>query len=178
MALTSELEEYKSNWPRLFEIEKVKLLPLFGKGLEAIHHVGSTSIPGMISKPEIDILVVLKEDENLQCYFSKIESLGYDFRGEEPGQPGHWYFSKNENGKRTHKLHLCGPKHPCVENQLLFRNFLKAFPDRAELYRKLKVQLAESNTDGMAEYVTGKSPFIEETLRMARMVVGTDPSIP
>jgi GrpB-like predicted nucleotidyltransferase (UPF0157 family) len=177
MALTSRLEEYKAIWPRLFEIEKLNLLPLFGEGLVAIHHVGSTSIPGMIAKPEIDMLVVLKEHEDLHSYFSKIEALGYDFRGEEPGQPGHWYFSKNQIGKRTHKLHLCGPKHPCVENQLLFRNFLNADPDRAELYRKLKVHLADTNCEGMAEYVTGKTPFIEETLSLARKLMGTDPPL-
>jgi GrpB-like predicted nucleotidyltransferase (UPF0157 family) len=45
MALTSRLEEYKAIWPRLFEIERMNLLPLFGKGLVAIHHVGALRFP-------------------------------------------------------------------------------------------------------------------------------------
>src|SRR6187549_3762873 len=139
MALTSTLEEYQPNWRQLFELERAKLLPIFADRLEAIHHVGSTAIPGMLAKPEIDILVVFKEGEDLRSYFPSIQALGYDARGEEPGKPGHWYFSKNQNGRRTHKLHLCGQTHPCVQDQLLFRNYLRADPARAELYRQLKI---------------------------------------
>ena len=125
----------------------------------------------MIAKPEIDILVVLQEARNLHSYFPDIANLGYDIRGEEPGAPGHWYFSRNEGGRRTHKLHLCGPEHPCIENQILFRDFLIGDSNRADLYQKLKVKLAESNAAGMTEYLNGKAPFIEETLRMARRSV-------
>jgi len=95
MALTSQLAEYNPQWPSFFDAEKARLIPIFGNELEAIHHVGSTAIEGMLAKPEIDILVVLKESAALESYFSKIEGLGYRNRGEEPGAPGHWYFSKD-----------------------------------------------------------------------------------
>lgn len=104
MALTSQLEKYNPDWPNQFNDEAELLKPLFGNDLHSIHHVGSTAIPEVVAKPEIDILVVLKDEADFQSYFSKIEYLGYDFRGEEPGVPGHWYFSKNQNHRRTHKL--------------------------------------------------------------------------
>ena len=84
MALTSRLEELQDDLASVVRDRKDEFAALFGEILVAIHHVGSTSIPGMIAKPEIDILVVLKEHEDLHSYFSKIEAIGYDFRGEDP----------------------------------------------------------------------------------------------
>lgn len=168
MALTSDVEIYNPLWPSQFETEAILLRPLFGKDLQSINHVGSTSIPGMIAKPEIDILVVLNEGADFPSYFSKIESYGYLYRGEEPGFPGHWYFSKNQNHRRTHKLHLCGPEHPCVSDQILFRDFLKNNPVRAREYAELKMALANSNTKGMNEYLEKKAPFIKATIEIAK----------
>ena len=172
MALTSELEEYNRNWPELFEMEKSCLLPICNSDLIAIHHVGSTAIPGMLGKPEIDILVILRKEADFPVYFPKIEALGYNFRGEEPGEPRHWYFSKNQNGKRTHKLHLCDPDHNCVDDQLIFRDYLRRNSDRALAYRNLKELLAKTNSKGMVEYLAKKSPFIQETLSLARALRG------
>jgi GrpB-like predicted nucleotidyltransferase (UPF0157 family)/2'-5' RNA ligase len=168
MAITSHLENYNNEWPKYFKLEQSILIPLFGTDLLEIHHVGSTAIIGMLAKPEIDILVVLKDNACFGDYFSKIESVGYTFRGEEPGTAGHWYFSKNQEGRRTHKLHLCGPAHPCVENQILFRDLLNQDGDRALKYAQLKQQLSENNTKGMLEYLEGKAPFIEETIQLAK----------
>jgi GrpB-like predicted nucleotidyltransferase (UPF0157 family) len=168
MALTSNLETYNTEWPSLFTKEAELLKPLFGVDLIDIHHVGSTAIPGMLAKPEIDILVILKDNADFASYFKKIETVGYTFRGEEPGVQGHWYFSKNQNQRRTHKLHLCGPTHPCVSDQLTFRNFLRKNTDRAQEYATLKKKLAESNASGMSEYLEKKAPFIQEILRLAK----------
>jgi GrpB-like predicted nucleotidyltransferase (UPF0157 family) len=168
MAFTSDLEIFNPAWADLFSSEEKLLRPLFGKQFEGIHHVGSTAIPGVIAKPEIDILVILKEDTDFSSFFSKIESVGYTFRGEEPGAPGHWYFSKNQNQRRTHKLHLCGPTHPCVADQILFRDFLKKNPDCAREYSELKRQLAQSNGVGMTEYLAKKAPLIQEIIRIAK----------
>lgn len=169
MTLTSEFEEYNAHWPAQFQTEasaiRSAIEPIW---LVNIWHVGSTSIPGMLAKPEIDILVILKPEARFSDHFQRIESLGYRFRGEEPGEPSHWYFSKDVEGKRTHKLHLCGPAHVCVENQLLFRDYLIAAPDQALAYRTLKQDLAASNKHGMTEYLAKKAPFIRGILDLAR----------
>ena len=120
MALTSILEQFNQDWLQLFNEKRVSLRPIFGHHLDEIHHVGSTSISGMLSKPEIDILVVINKGPELQTFFRNLVSLGYIVRGEEPGPPGHWYFSKNSGSIRTHKLHLCRIGHECVTEQFLF----------------------------------------------------------
>jgi GrpB-like predicted nucleotidyltransferase (UPF0157 family) len=55
-----------------------------------------------------------------------------------------------------------------VTEQLMFRDYLIQHPERAALYRELKLKLAAANTKGMLEYLEGKTPFIRKTLRLAQ----------
>ncbi|MGZ3781262.1 MAG: GrpB family protein [Pseudobdellovibrionaceae bacterium] len=169
MALTNQLEEFNPDWAKQFQSESDLLKPLFGENLMALHHVGSTSIPGMIAKPEIDILVELKSDCDFQSYFSLLKQLGYRYRDDAPFSFGHWYFSKDIEGRRTHKLHLCSCDHRTVKEQIMFRDYLIKNPARAAAYGELKLKLAASNPSSMLEYLAGKTPFVLETLRLANM---------
>ena len=45
------------NWAKEFSIEKQALAKVFGVTAVAIHHFGSTSIPDILAKPIIDILI-------------------------------------------------------------------------------------------------------------------------
>ncbi|RYZ87259.1 MAG: GrpB family protein [Proteobacteria bacterium] len=168
MAITNQLNEYDPIWSVRFQSEVELLKPVFGRDLLEIHHVGSTAIPGMLAKPEIDILVVLHAGADLQSYLRQLEPHGYRSRPDANFSSGHLYFSKDVDGRRTHKLHLCLSTHPNVVEQLAFRDFLIRNPRRSELYRQLKLQLAASNTQGMSEYLEGKAPFIRETLELSK----------
>jgi GrpB-like predicted nucleotidyltransferase (UPF0157 family) len=53
--------DYDQTWVAAFEKEATALAAIFGEHLRRIHHIGSTSIPGLCAKPIIDILVVLME---------------------------------------------------------------------------------------------------------------------
>ena len=139
---------------------------LFSGRVVSIHHVGSTSIPNTMAKPEIDILVVLDSVDQIDQYASGMIALGYDVRGEAP-VAGWFYYSKNIKGRRTHKAHACSVGHKTIWEKLVFRDYMRRNPSRAEEYGKLKVALEKVNKDGMAEYLEGKDPFIRETLRLA-----------
>ena len=168
MALTSSLVNYNPTWENKFLEEQSKLLKLLDGDTKAIHHVGSTSVTGLVAKPEIDILIIIHPKTDLNLYISKLETLGYVFRGEEPGPPGHWYFRKNQENQRTHKLHLCIEGHPCIEEQILFRNYLRANPSIAKVYGDLKLQLERENTKGILEYLEKKAPFIRKIIDNAK----------
>src|SRR3954447_9828382 len=49
------LEEYDTEWPRLFEREATRIRTALGDGVVQLEHVGSTSVPGLAAKPIIDI---------------------------------------------------------------------------------------------------------------------------
>ena len=58
---TVELENYNENWKKEYEKEERLLKEVLKDDIIEIHHVGSTSIPGLKAKPVIDILIVIKD---------------------------------------------------------------------------------------------------------------------
>jgi len=109
MARIIEVKSYDAGWTRAFEVEAAALSRVFGDSLVAIHHIGSTSIPGLLAKPIIDILVVLTATETIDRFSGAMEGLGYRVRGEcldavIPGTPGRFYFSKDNDGVRTYHV--------------------------------------------------------------------------
>jgi GrpB-like predicted nucleotidyltransferase (UPF0157 family) len=51
MVRTIEVVQYDVAWTVAFNQEAAALSRVFGDSLVAIHHIGSTSIPGLLAKP-------------------------------------------------------------------------------------------------------------------------------
>ncbi len=160
-------------WRAAFAREARLLEQVFGDALVAIHHVGSTSIPGLPAKPIIDILVVLRETVTISRFSGAMEGLGYRVRGEcldaeVPGTPGRFYFSKEQAGTRTHHTHVCAAGHVEIVDKLAFRDYLRAHPRRAAEYGALKQDLARRYRRDNIGYMHGKDAFIRTLLKDAR----------
>ncbi len=82
MALTSKITAYDPAWPQRYEAVNVLLASVFGDELLAIHHVGSTAVPQLAAKPEIDVLVEVLEHRNEAARDEVLLTLGY-VRGSE-----------------------------------------------------------------------------------------------
>src|SRR3546814_9547675 len=107
-----------------------------------MHHIGSTSIPGIHAKPIIDMLAVTSDLSLLDGCESRIASLGYEALGEF-GIPGRRYFRKdNSTGERTHQIHAFRTGSPQITRHLQFRDYLIAHPAVARDYDVLKRRLA------------------------------------
>ncbi len=160
MALTSKLTAYDDAWPAMFRAERDRLEPAFGGALVAIHHVGSTAVPGLTAKPEIDVLIEVSDYES--GLDDALDALGYR-RGKDL-TPGHRFYRRDLDGIRTHKLHVCVSGHRKIGLMLRFRDLLRSDPAVRERYQALKLRLEAENRDGMAEYLTRKEPFIDACL--------------
>ena len=133
MAGTIEVKPYDASWVSAFNQEAVALSYVFGDAMVAIHHIGSTSIPGLAAKPIIDILVVLKETRTIDRFSAAMVKLGYRVRGEcldaeIPGTRGRFYFSKDTGAVRTHQVDACAVGHSEVTDKLAFRDYLRSRP--------------------------------------------------
>ena len=166
MALPNKLVPFDESWKAKFMEEAERLKGVFGDSVIEIHHVGSTSIPGIYAKPEIDVLVVIKSIDTIDTFSSPMEANGFRVRGEEV-ETGRFYYSKNVNGVRTCKVHVCEKDHPNVKNQLNFRDFLIAHPEMAKEYSELKLSLEKTNTRGIVEYIEGKGSFVQKVLALS-----------
>jgi GrpB-like predicted nucleotidyltransferase (UPF0157 family) len=159
MALTSKIAPYDSRWPARFFIEKERVAKSFGTELGDIHHVGSTAVPGLAAKPEIDLLVEVSEHRNQAARDASMRALGY-VRGKDLSADHHFY-RRDVDGVRTHKVHVCVSGHWQIERMLRFRDLLRDDPVVRQQYQDLKLQLEANNRQGIGEYLAQKAPFID-----------------
>ena len=75
------LVEYDPTWPLTAENFADQLRHISQNILE-VHHIGSTSIPGLAAKPIIDLLPVVKSLKMLDQSRKQIEVLGFHWHGE------------------------------------------------------------------------------------------------
>ncbi len=160
-----ELHPYTPEWARLFEEEKALLQAAVGEQMLDIQHIGSTSIPGLVAKPIIDIGIAVKSFEEARVCIHPIEQLGYWYRGEY-GIPRRHYFEKGS--PRTHHIHAFGIRSRRWKDHLLFRDYLIDHPELAGEYAVLKEELALRHPADRDAYVESKGPFIERVLQLAR----------
>lgn len=151
---------YNPQWPIAFQLEAAKLIQALGDNCIAIHHVGSTSVPGLAAKPIIDIIPVVSKlsavnDEQL-C------ALGYTRRG-EMGMPFRGFYNKGE--PRTYNLHIWEEGNPEIEKHLLFRDYLRTHPDYAARYADLKLKLASEFTRDRKSYTAAKDALIKQIMQ-------------
>lgn len=156
-----EVVPYDPAWPAKFEEEAVLLRRVFGNQLVAIHHIGSTSIPGMAAKPIIDILPVVKEIGRMNAFDPTMLALGYESLG-EMGLPGRRYYRKGGAEHRSHHLHVYQVYNPEIDRHLAFRDYLIFEPAAAQRYRQLKLELAQRFPTDIYGYMDGKDGLIKQ----------------
>lgn len=158
---------YNLDWPQIFEQEASKIKEVLGSNCIAIHHVGSTSVPGLSAKPVIDMIGVVKNPVKV---IAPLESLGFKYKGEY-NIPMRFYFNRSEGVKTN--LHIYEEDHPEIELNLLFRDYLRQHPNARDEYSKLKEDLLkekssyEKNNSLFTGYNLGKDAFIRKTLQAA-----------
>src|SRR5262249_30983185 len=84
---------YNPSWPKTFEIEASKIREALGTNCIAVHHIGSTSVPGLAAKPVIDMIGVVK---NLEKTIQPLENLGFQYKGEY-NVPMRYYFNRSKD---------------------------------------------------------------------------------
>jgi GrpB-like predicted nucleotidyltransferase (UPF0157 family) len=149
-------------WREAFEIESKQVADALGENVVAIHHIGSTAIPGIYAKPIIDLLAEVKDLMKVDEQNLSMISLGYEVMGEF-GIPGRRYFyKKNREGVRTYHIHTFLVGSEQVERHLRFRDYMIAHPEDAQRYSELKRRLAREYPANIDDYINGKNGFVEE----------------
>ena len=162
-----ELEEYNSNWKSDYLSEEVLLKEVLGDKILEIHHVGSTSIPGLKAKPVIDILVVIESLEQIAEIEELLSEYDYSNRGQQ-GVSDRYFFAKGPEDARTHYIHFVEPKSNTYYNLVLFKRYLLEHPEYIKKYCDLKNELAEKYADDRKMYTASKSEFIASVISLAR----------
>jgi GrpB-like predicted nucleotidyltransferase (UPF0157 family) len=163
------IADYDPSWPHLFEIEAAQIHEALGNLILAIEHFGSTAVPGLAAKPIIDILVgVPSLSESSPVLVSNLEALGYRYWCDNP-DPARMFFVKGlpPNGPRTHHVHIVEPHREQWE-RLLFRDYLRQYPEEAERYAQLKRDLAQQFQVDREAYTAGKTEYVQSVILKAK----------
>lgn len=159
------LTEHQPCWIAWFKEEAAELRRLLPEA-SAIHHIGSTAVPGIWAKPIVDILVMLPDAAALKNAKETLVAHGYLCMAEDETR-----ISFNEGytergfAERVFHIHL---RLPGDDAEVSFRDYLQAHPEVAQEYEALKLSLwkrFEHDRDG---YTAAKTEFITRITALAQ----------
>ena len=166
-----EVVDYDQGWPRRYQEERDRIAAAIGDALLAIEHVGGTAVPGLPAKPVIDLMLGVDDIERAGPAVAALINLGYEYVPEFESQlPDRRYFRRGTPD--THHVHMVPVSSDFFEKHLLFRDWLRAHPQAAEEYGKLKRGLAGRFPNDRDAYRAGKVPFIDTVVAAARREAG------
>ncbi len=160
-----EVVPYDPEWPVLFAQEAEAIRAIAPDCFVAIHHIGSTAVPGLAAKPVIDIMPIVTDLGLLDQINSGMEDLGYIVKGEF-GIPGRRFFLKGLID-RTHHVHAFEEGSGGLMRHVAFRDYLRCHPDEAEKYAELKMKNAAQFPHDNDGYCDAKHDFVTELEKRA-----------
>lgn len=142
--------------------EAARLMEAAGTAIAAIHHIGSTAIPGIAAKPIIDLMGIAPDLETLEAAKPRIESLGYAWHGEF-GLQGRRFCTLTDSisGLRKFHLHCYADGDHSIRRHLAFRDYLRARPADAQAYEQMKRNCAAQHPDDSYAYTDCKDRWIK-----------------
>ena len=153
--------DYDPAWEQAYQAEEQLIREILKENCVQIHHIGSTSVPGLAAKPIIDILVSVRSLEGTDGAAEAFGEAGYEYLGEF-GIPGRRYLRKGGD-ERTHQIHIFAESdRENLDRHLAFRDFLRTHEKEREAYGALKKDLAERYPYDIDGYCDGKDAFVKE----------------
>jgi len=149
-------------WPERYTALESRIRTALGATVLAVHHIGSTAVPGLAAKPIIDVLLLVRDVEDEAAYVPALEAAGLALRVREPG---HRMLRAPD---RTAHVHVSEPGDPAVADWLHLRDWLRHDAvDRAH-YEQVKRRLAERSWADMNHYAEAKRAIVQQVLGRAR----------
>jgi GrpB-like predicted nucleotidyltransferase (UPF0157 family) len=148
----------------LFEKEQQLVKLQLGDKVIDIQHIGSTSIHGIWAKPIIDLMGGLFTYPADKGEINNLTEIGYDYLGES-GVTGRQYLRKRQI--TSYNLHLVQYEGEHWNNNLLFRDYLRANPNEARKYSQRKQAIIRNGVTTLLEYSDEKMAIIQTIMEAA-----------
>lgn len=155
---------YSRKFAEIFEREKNKIFKQV-KGVE-IHHIGSTSVPGLGGKGMIDIMIGIKNWKELGSIVEKLKKIG--FKHIHPKEKGRVFLSRIGPTKLgdTH-IHVAVKNGRPYKELLTFRSYLRKNKREVKRFFKLKKEWAKEAKEDRVKYGELKGKYVKEILKRA-----------
>ncbi len=169
------ISDHDPEWKNRFSSEKILLEKNLNDAILHIHHIGSTAVPGLLSKPTIDVLIEIKDSTDITKLVSAMEKVGYICSPQPNNPPPHLMFLKGYTPEgfkgQTYHVHI---RYKGDWNEIHFRNYLIGHSEAADQYAELKLNLKNKFEHDRDAYTNAKSDFIRNITALARKELSSD----
>ena len=172
--MTNFIKPYNPDWKTEFENLRDILYTELKEFKLNIQHIGSTSIPGLIAKPILDIDIIIKNKIHLGDISAILEKLGYKNKGEQ-GISGRFAFRQSSDltpskgaskNWQEHHLYVCLSDSLALKNHIMFRDALLQDTNLVNEYSQLKIKLTTEKGMTREKYNMKKTEFILNVLKV------------
>ncbi len=162
---TVAVEPHDRQWEVNAQQTIAQLREILGDTAVDIQHIGSTSIKDICAKPIIDIVVGVRDFNDILGLNGVLEDYGFIFRGQDV--PAQYLYVCGDEDSRTHHIHTVIYDSEAWNNYINMRDYLNCHKAEAQAYSKLKEKLARQYPDDRNRYTELKSGLIAEILKKA-----------
>ena len=156
---------YYQNFPIIFKKEKDKISKKI-KNIE-IHHIGSTSIPGLGGKGIIDIMIGIKNWKELESIVKGLKTMS--FKHIHPKEQGRVFLSKIGQTKLGDiHIHIVIIGKKPYKELIIFRDYLRKNKKEVKRFFKLKQEWSGKAKEGRIKYGMLKTEYVKEILKKVR----------
>jgi GrpB-like predicted nucleotidyltransferase (UPF0157 family) len=155
-----EVRAYDEGWVTTYETEAEAIRSVLGAYALGVEHFGSTAVPGLLSKPIVDILIGSDDGSDPRVATTGLARLGYEYLGEDGRRPGRYFWRKR--GADAFNVSLVLFLGEMWQSNLAVRDFLRSHPKWADRYALVKVQAASQSQTSMLAYQNLKRDFVDE----------------
>jgi GrpB-like predicted nucleotidyltransferase (UPF0157 family) len=159
-----KLAEYDPAWVEQFAREEIRIRTALGSRAVGVHHVGSTSVPGLAAKPVVDIVLLVGDSADESAYVPQLEAAGYVLHLREPDWWEHRLLKDHNPDVQIHVFTVGSSE---VERMLLFRDRLRSHIEERDLYERTKRELAARQWVYTQDYADAKSSVVEGVIARA-----------
>jgi GrpB-like predicted nucleotidyltransferase (UPF0157 family) len=168
-----EVQTYDPAWPEQFQFLKGRLEDaLQNTPYLSIEHVGSTSVPGLAAKSNIDMDIVVTAEQLQAVKAALVEHGGYEDRG-EMGIPLRYVFRlakakyAEDSQIPKHSLYVCIEGCQSLSNHLAVRDLCRADTEVRDAYGRKKLELGTKDWKDVDEYCEAKNDVVAWILAKA-----------
>ena len=152
------------SWPGSAALFATEVRELLGSWLVSdVVHVGSTAVPGLPAKPIIDLQA---ESADPASAVLVVADPWHFVPRELDRRPWRWFVvrASADGRSRLAHLHLMVPGEPRGQEQVVFRDRLRASADLRVEYASLKRRLAAEYRDAHEAYGRGKTDSVRRVV--------------
>ena len=169
-----EVLPYDPAWPEWFGAERLRILDACSGLALKIEHIGSTAVPGLNSKPIIDIMIATSDMREAGDLAGAMAHLGYELI--TTGMEGRLFLRRrSEIDGQVFQAHIVERRTWDDRKERIMRDYLLSHPEWASAYGDLKASLAAEHRYDSLAYTRAKTEFIQTLMDRARAECGLPP---